>query len=169
MQKRDGDRIIFTETEKVRYEMRDAMEQIIKEYGIDRMKFHEVAKNRYDQVLRRLYYSFCNYKKYPVMQLAYLWTRFREDLKRTELIITNWEDWDIYIDRMDELLLERKPDTFYYLVVDGGWVYEGSLEEMKKVLKEYPASMEDFYIFPKDFLWLICHCDDGACMCRVWK
>ena len=41
--------------------------------------------------------------------------------------------------------------------------------EKKEVLKEYPTWMEDFYIFPKNYLWLICHCDDGACMFRVWK
>ena len=45
---------IITQTQKVRYEMRDEMEQIIKEYGIDRAKFHEAAKNRYDLVLRKL-------------------------------------------------------------------------------------------------------------------
>ncbi len=160
---------IITQTQKVRYEMRDEMEQIIKEYGIDRAKFHEAAKNRYDSVLRKLYYSFCDYKKYPVMQLAYLWTRFREDLKQTELVVTDWKNWATYIDHLDKLIPEKKLDLFYYLVVDGGWVYEGTIEEIKEVLKEYPTWMEDFYIFPKNYLWLICHCDDGACMFRVWK
>ncbi len=37
---------IITQTQKVRYEMRDEMEQIIKEYGIDRAKFREAEIGR---------------------------------------------------------------------------------------------------------------------------
>ena len=34
-----------TESKKVRYEMRNEIENIIKEYGIDWTKFYEVSKN----------------------------------------------------------------------------------------------------------------------------
>lgn len=34
-----------TESKKVRYEMRNEIENIIKEYDIDRTKFYEVSKN----------------------------------------------------------------------------------------------------------------------------
>lgn len=158
-----------TESEKVRYEMRNEIENIIKIHNIDRKKFHEVAKNRYQEVLQKLYYSFCDYQKYPVIQLAYMWTRLRKDLNSTDSISTNWRDWEQYISKIDTLVPDRNIMVYYYLVVDGGWVYEGRLEEIKMVLSEYPMSMEDFYIFPKDYSWLIIHCDDGACMNRVWK
>ena len=157
------------ETNKVRYEMRNEIENIIKEYHIDRNKFHEVAKNKYEEVLRRLYYSFCDYQKYPAIQIAYMWTRFRNNLNSTKPIITKWEDWEEYIDQLDDIVPDKNPIEWYYLVVDGGWVYEGILSEIKKVLLEYPAFMDDFYLFPKDYRWLVCHCDDGGCMCRMWK
>lgn len=158
-----------TESKKVRYEMRNEIENIIKEYGIDRTKFYEVAKNHYQEVIHKLYYSFCDYQKYPAIQLAYMWTRFRKELNRTDSIRTNWRDWKNYISSIDDLVPERNLMAYYYLIVDGGWIYEGRLDEIKKVLFEYPISMDDFYLFPKDYSWLINHCDDGACMYRVWK
>jgi len=154
---------------RIRYEMRNEIENIIKKYNIDRAKFHEAAKNQYQRIIRKLYYSFCDYQKYPAIQISYMWTRFRSNLKSTDLIITNWDDWDEYIEKIDSMIPEKNSEAFYYLVVDGGWVYEGILHEIKKVLSEYPMSMDDFYIFPKDYSWLISHCEDGASMCRVWK
>ncbi|MDE7323520.1 MAG: hypothetical protein K2N73_12540 [Lachnospiraceae bacterium] len=155
----------------LRYELRDEIEDIIKEVNIDRTEFHETAKNMYEKVQRNVYYAFCDYKKYPAVQVdTYMWTRFRKDLKSTDLIITRWDDWDDYIGKLDTLIPGKKnPMAFYYLVVDGGWVYEGTLTAIKKVLLEYPCSMADFYLFPKDYSWLITHCEDGASMCRVWK
>lgn len=46
---------------------------------------------------------------------------------------------------------------------------EGSLNGIIKVLYDYPVTMEDFYIFPKDYSWLLVHCDDGECMFKVWN
>lgn len=156
---------------KIRYEMRNALENIVKEKQIDRTKFHEVAKNLYEKVIRKVYYTFCDYQKYPAVQVdTYMWTRFRKDLNSTDPIQADWNDWEGYIGKLDTLIPEKNnPMTLYYLVVDGGWVYEGTLTEIKKVLLEYPRSMEDFYLFPKDYSWLITHCEDGGCMCRVWK
>lgn len=157
------------QTYTIRYEMRNEIEHIIKEHNINRKNFHETAKSNYEKVIRNLYYNFCDYQKYPKIQIAYMWTRFRNSLNSTEIITTNWNDWETYINKIDNLIPEKNPTLSYYLIVDGGWVYEGILYEIKKVLLEYPFSMEDFYLFPKNFRWLITHCDDGACMCRVWK
>ena len=160
-----------TESKKYRYEMRNEIEHIIKNQKIDRNLFHEVAKWDYERVIRKMYYSFCNDKKYPTVQVSYMWTRFRENLKSSELIHTDWADWESYIGRIGELLPKKKCSFFYYLLVDGGWVYEGTLECIQQVLKEYPIWMDDFYIIPKvkEISWMIVHCEDGACMCLVWN
>lgn len=162
-----------TESDKIRYEMRNEIENIIKQYNIDRTKFHEVAKNYYDKVIRKFYYTFCDYTKYPSIEqrtcFTYMWTRFRNDLKRTDIIRADWNNWREYIYKIDNLIPEKDLVALYYLIVDGGWVYEGELKEIKKVLLEYPVTMEDFYLFPKDYSWLINHCEDGECMCRVWN
>ena len=158
------------ESEKIRYEMRNEIENIIKQFNIDRAKYHEAGKNHYDKVIRKLYYTFCDYTKYPSMeQLTYMWTRFRNDLKRTDMIRADQDDWSEYIHKIDNLIPEKNLIALYYLIVDGGWVYEGELNEIKKVLLAYPITMDDFYLFTKDYSWLISHCEDGECMCRVWK
>lgn len=155
--------------EEIRYQMRNEIEDIIKKCHIDRSKFHEVAKNYYDKVLCKLYYTFCDYIKYPSIQITYMWTRFRNDLKSTNIIRADRNTWEEYICKMDNLIPEKDFITTYYFIVDGGWVYEGELDEIKKVLLEYPVTMDDFYFFPKDYRWLIYHCEDGDCMCRVWN
>ncbi len=159
----------LTASEKIRYEMRNEIEQIIKEQNIDRMKFHETKKDRYEQIICKLYYTFFDYEKYPKIQLPYMWTRFRDTLAFTQPIWTDWNNWEEYINCIDSLIPEKISTLPYYLLVDGGWLYDGILSEIKKVLQVYPDSMEDFYLFPRDYKWLINHCDDGACMYRVWK
>ena len=93
--------------------------------------------------------------------------RLRDSLNSTSPFHTSWDDWEEYIDYLDRLISVKNPFTFYYLLVDEGWVYEGTLSEIKKVLYEYPDWMEDFYLFSKKYEWLIIHCEDGACMIKV--
>ena len=144
--------MINPESRRIRYEMRNEIETIIKTRHIDRTKFYETSKNNYEKVIRKLYYSFCNYQKYPTIQLAYLWTRFRESLNQSNPISTNWKDWDEYINKIDILIPEKDPAVSYYLIVDGGWVYEGRLLEIKTVLLDYPMSLEVFISFPKTMI-----------------
>ncbi len=159
----------LTANQKIRYEMRNEIETIIKKHEIDRKKFHEAEKNDYEKIIRKLYFTFCDYEKYPKVQIPYMWTRFRDNLNQTPLIQTSWDNWEQYIDRIDSLIPEKISRPPYYLIVDGGWLYEGMLNEIKEVLLDYPDSMEDFYLFPRDYKWLINHCDDGDCMYRIWK
>lgn len=159
-----------TENNKIRYEMRNEIENIIKQKHIDRTIFHEVAKSNYEKVLRKIYYSFCDYQKYPTIEVSsYMWVRFRDGLKQTDLFYVDWADWNNYIDYIDQLIPEEESSVFYYLLVDGGWVYEGTLTGIKQVLYDFPVWMEDFYITPKNYAWLIVHCEDGECMFKVWN
>lgn len=158
-----------TQSRKVRYQMRDEIENILKEQDIDKNQFHEAPKNIYEEVIRKTYYSFCDYQKYPTIQIKYMWCRLRNTLAKSDLIHTDWKDWCKYIDRIDELISDENPDIQYYLITDGGWVYEGTLIQIKKVLYEYPGYMEAFYILSRDYKWLILHIDDGGCMYKVWK
>ena len=158
-----------TESQKVRLEMRDAIEKIVKEKKINREKCHEVSKCDYQKVINKTYYAFCDYQKYPTIQLSYLWTRLRASLRKSEMFHTNWDNWQEYVDKIDNLISDKNPNLQFYLIVDGGWIYEGELREIKEVLYEYPGFMEDFYLVSRDYEWLIIHCDDGACMFKVYK
>ena len=61
-----------TNGEEFRYEKRNEIENIIKENNIDRDIFREVGKLDYEKVIKRLYYTFCNYQKYPEIQISYM-------------------------------------------------------------------------------------------------
>ncbi len=52
--------ISLTPSQKIRYEMRNNTESIIKKFDIDRNKFHEAGKNDYETIIRRLYFTFCD-------------------------------------------------------------------------------------------------------------
>lgn len=155
--------------EDINSEIRNEIENIIKKQKINRKKFHEVSKFKYRDVIQKFYYSFFHYQKYPEIQFRYLWVRLRDDLNSTAPFYTSWDNWDKYIDYLDYLVPVNHSDTFYYLLIDGGWVYEETLLEIKKVLYEYPDWIEDFYLFSKKYEWLIIHCEDGACMIKVWR
>ncbi len=46
----------------MRFWIRDEVEEIIKEENIDRKRFYEFSKFRYQDIINKFYYSFCDYK-----------------------------------------------------------------------------------------------------------
>lgn len=156
------------ENKEIRYAARDEIEQIIKAENIDREHFKEAAKDEYDKIIRKFYYTFCDYKNYPKIHLNYVWLNFRKTVTFREPV--RCDDWEKYIDNIDILIPNGLESEEYFLITDYGWVYEGRLAEIKKVLKETTAGcFDDFYILPKrsQFDWVICHCDDGDCMVNI--
>lgn len=67
----------------VRYWSRDEIEQIVKNRHIDRTRFYEYSKTDYERVIKKFYYSFCEYEKDTDIILDYCWIRFRENLEIT--------------------------------------------------------------------------------------
>ncbi len=154
---------------KLRDEIRQEIETIIKQENIDRNNFKETSKFEYQKVIHKFYYTFYDYKKCyrnpkpdSDIDLSYFWLHFREELKHSKSIICG--DWDKIIESIDTLI----PQTcdFYYLILDYGWVYEGKLKKIKKVLANTDFRLQDFYILPKrnKFNWVVCYCEDGDCL-----
>lgn len=154
------------EQQAVRYEMRNQIEQVIKDKYIDRMRFHEVSKSDYQGIINKFYYSFFDYVKYPKIQFNYLWLRFHKRLETAKRLY-GFCDWEKYIDGIDNILPASEINKQFYLILDYGWVYEGYLQEIKIILKNTEYIMTDFYIVSKKYDWLICHCDDGDCMTLI--
>lgn len=44
--------------------MRDEIEEIIKTKNIDRSRFHEFDQHRYNEIIKKFYYTFFDYEKY---------------------------------------------------------------------------------------------------------
>lgn len=153
----------LNEQQKIRYTIRNQIEQIIKDKMIDRTRFHEVSKNKYQNVINKFYYSFCDYKKYPIIQLNYMWLRFHERLKEINRVYRG-ENWEGYIDSINSMLSNQSINIKVYMILDYGWVYEGYLEQIKIILKNANYMMNDFYIVSKQYDWFICHSDDADCL-----
>ncbi|MBQ8569499.1 MAG: hypothetical protein IJ446_09825 [Oscillospiraceae bacterium] len=157
-------------SDDIRYEIRNDIEEIIKMNNIDRNKFHEADKLSYKKITDKLYYTFCDYNKYPTVQTSYMWTRLRKDCKSTIFAYRSaFSDEKEYFRTVAEEISDEYSDKYLYLITDGGWVYEGVLGEMINVLCRIPPYIEEFYIFPKDNSWLIIHTDDGECMLKIMK
>ena len=152
---------------KQRYEMRNQIENIVKDERVNRNRFHEVSKLEYEDIIRKFYYTFCDYKKFPTIKLDYLWLRFHESLQSTEC--KRCRDWNSYIEEMAELVPAEQQEQKVYLILDYGWVYEGFLPEIQTVLLNTDGLLEDFYIVSKHYEWVIAHSEDGEAMCRYWR
>lgn len=153
---------------RYRYDLRNEAEQSIKDLNIDRANFHEVGKLDYERIIKRFYYTFIDYEHYPQIHLSYLWLHFREDLTYSGHLQNGFgvNNWVEFIGKIDEIIpRENRPAEFYY-INDSGWVYEGKLPEIMRVLEDCSNLVEDFYILPKreKFDWVLCYCGDGDSM-----
>ncbi|MBQ3692592.1 MAG: hypothetical protein II931_04640 [Clostridia bacterium] len=148
--------------------MRDEIEEIIKTKNIDRSRFHEFDKHRYNEIIKKFYYTFFDYEKYKNISLDYLWLKTRSDIKN-EVVrgLNQSENWEEYIHSIANYI----PDTDkpQYLILSHGLVYEGSVTEIQKVLFETTYRLDDFYIVSKKFDRVIFHNDDGECMSVLEK
>lgn len=155
----------------LRYDVRDETEQSIKDLNIDRANFREVPKNEWESVVKRFYYTFIDYERFPLKSfdsLGYLWLKFREGLHYTGHIQNgvNTKVWKEFVGKIDVLIPKENRPREYYYINDCGWVYEGRLHEIIQVIGDCTARIEDFYILPKRerFDWVVCYCGDGDSM-----
>ena len=158
----------YSDTEqRIRYMVRNEAEQSIKDLNIDRANFHEVPKTEWERVIKRFYYTFMDYEYDPKIQLGYVWLKFREELHYAERIRYGVDitDWEKFVGKLDELIPKENRPAEYYYINDSGWVYEGKLPEIIRVLGDCSGLVEDFYILPKRgrFDWVVCYCGDGDC------
>ncbi len=146
----------------VRYWSRDEIEQIVKNRHIDWTRFYEYSKTDYERVIKKFYYSFCEYEKDTDIILDYCWIRFRENLEITGRVYGSI-GWYKMLQSIKENM-EYNWDKKLYLIVDDGWVYEGYIDEIVIVLGEITGNINDFYIVSLQFDRMAVYCDDGDCI-----
>lgn len=155
----------------IRYQVRDEIEEIIKEKNIDRKRFYEFSKSRYSEIIDKFYYSFFEYKdrrKPASDELSYLWLRFQKQLNHSKSVYLDWS-YEDFIDSINQVMPDFDESKMYYLILCHGWVYEGYISEIISILVETDRWIDDFYIVSKKFDWLICYCEDGDCLFSVSK
>ncbi len=145
-----------------RYWIRTEIEEIVKEKSIDRKRFYEYPKTKYQKVINRFYYAFVDSKKHPGVELSYCWLHFREELNKIDCVheAVGWKC-------MLEKIKERLPYDWnkkLYLILSDGWVYEGYIDSIIDVLGEVDGLLDDFYIVTPQFDKFAAYCDDGGCL-----
>jgi len=143
----------------LKYWIRDEIEEIIKEENIDRNCFGEFSKWKYEDIIKKFYYSFVDYERYPQIKLEYCWLHLRENLNVQESVSVNG-DWNMFLQQVSNLI-EQNDNRKLYMILSQGWVYEGYKKEIFDILRETDYLLEDFYIVSPDFDWTVSYCDDG--------
>lgn len=146
-------------TKPTRYWSRIEIEEIIKEKNIDRNRFYEYSKNKYQQVINRFYYAFADHEDSRQVDLSYVWLHFRKGLHKiySEYACSDWEASLSEIKKRMTCNWNRK----LFLIVSDGWVYEGYIHEILSVLAETDGLIQDFYIVTPEFDQFAMYCDDG--------
>lgn len=145
-----------------KYLIRDEIEAIVKEKGINRKRFYEYSKYGHIKVVKAFYYAFMDYKKYPKVLLEYAWLHLRKDIQQEGLLSLREYTWEGLLYELKKRTIETE-DNKYYLILSQGWVYVGYPKEIFTVLNETEGLIEDFYVVSRKFDWVICYCDDGEC------
>ena len=139
-----------------RFLTRADIENIIKELHIDRNRFHEYSKQHYQEIIRKFLFTFSyitNYTAQSTMSLALNSINFRSELKSENIdCYYRTRCWSEYIKTIKESIPENEQKLF--LILGEGWVYEGEIEEMFRVLNEV-TYLKDFYIVSPKFTWFI--------------
>lgn len=146
----------------VRYLSRDEIENIVKEKHIDRSRFYEYSKYDYEKVIRRFYYSFCDYEKHPQISLTYAWLKFRKNLIASSPVSASG-GWNNMLKAIKDQM-EYDWNKQLYLILNDGWVYKGYIDEIIIVLGEITGNIADFYIVSLQFDSMAAYCDDGDCI-----
>ena len=149
-------------TKPVRYWSRIEIEEIVKENNIDRNRFYEYSKNKYQQIINRFYYSFADHKEHSHVGLSYLWLHLRKELNKIYHDYVS-SDWEVSLSKIKERL-EYNWNKKLFLILSDGWVYEGYVDEILSVLAETDGLIEDFYIVTPEYDRFAMYCSDGGCI-----
>lgn len=152
-----------------RYYVRDEVEEIVKEENIDRKRFHEFSKFRYNEIIRKFYYNFADYKNFTPsrIHLDYTYMHLRDNLEKHYIdCFFRTNDWVEYMETVRTEISHIKEKM--YLILEQGWVYEGYVNEIFDVLTEVDGGLTDCYIVSSKFDWFIamCNIEDNAVMYR---
>lgn len=128
----------------MRFWIRDEIEEIIKEENIDRKRFYEYSKFRYQNIINKFCYSFCDCRNFIIdkIRLDYHGLHFRKNLENYRIAgFFQSADW---VDYLEKIRHEIDTAGKLFLILPECWVYEGYLNEIITVLSETDGWLRDF-------------------------
>lgn len=146
--------------------VRDEIEENVKALGIDRTRFYEYSKQRYEDILSQFYQTFFNLPRRQLQYHYYPWTNIRKKWKQTDAAgyLQQNSGWIGYLEKV-RAMVPCADDRKLLLITSGDFVYEGYPPEIFAVIGESTDLLQDFYLVSPKFDWLIVYCDDADCAC----
>ena len=139
-------------------QFRDTIENVIKEFHLDRSRIFEVSHLKYADIIKRIEKTFV-INSGP-LHWSNIGNRFQPSFALKTRYIGNHRLWYHMLDKII-------PDTLHYVLFEDTvdfqpkyWVYEMFPNEMITVIDESDPSPDDFYIVSKKFEWLISECHE---------
>ena len=145
--------------------LRDEIEETVKMLGIDRARFSEYSKQRYEDILKKFYQTFFDLPRRQLAYSFYPWTNIRKQWVRTDCAgyLQHDGDWLSYLEKVRRLV-PAADDRKLLLITSDDFVYEGFPQEIFAVLGEVTTGLlRDFYLVSPKFDWLIVYSDDADC------
>lgn len=136
--------------------VRDEVEHIVKEKGIDRNRFCEFSKLKYKEILEKFYFTFCDRENYTPSVISFERgeLHFRENFESYCIAgILQSENWSNYLGKIEHEI----PDGERLFLILSGWVYEGYADGIFDMLNEAEEWADCFYIVSPKFDWFIVH------------
>lgn len=140
--------------------LRDDIEKIMKEENIDRSRFQEFSKFKFHEIIKKFYYAFSDYERFSSSAVTFTRKRLhiRCDIDCNVIAgiyaAGSW-DWAEYLKKIKSAPT-LNTDQKLFLILSEGWVYEGYVDEIFKVLNKLDSPI-DFFILSKKFDWFIVH------------
>lgn len=136
--------------------VRDEIENIVKERSIDRSRFCEFPKQKYEEITEKFYLTFCDRKNFTpsVISFEREGLHFRSNLESVCIAgVLQSKNWSDYLNSIKS----EVSDSGKLFLILFGWVYEGYAEEIINVLCEAEEWADFFYILSPKFDWFIVH------------
>lgn len=157
-------------------EVRQSVEQSIKDLHINRSNFYEASKFEYKNILKKVIYKFGNdmIKKYCTLSKIYdnvndkipRWSMYLCDFPKLLDILNNTlknpkeKFYLIFNDPFDDIYLHKG--------LNQSMLYEGYINEIFEILMN-SSLFYDFYIVSKKFEFMVSYNDDGEALIFIGK
>ena len=138
---------------------RDEIEKIVKEEKIDRDRFHEFSKSKYEYIIKKFYFFFSDYNHFTPDKITLERKRmhFRSSLKSFAIAgIYAAGSWAEYV-KIIKAALPLTINENLFFITSPGWVYQGYADEIFQVLTKLDDWIGDFFIISSKFDWFIAH------------
>lgn len=133
---------------------RNEIEDIIKKEHIDRNRFHEFSKFKYNDIIKKFFDAFFEHKGFK-SEINPRYAHIKEEFYKTSIgqYTEGYCWWSEYMEEIKSKLPSHA-DKKLFLILSGGWVYEGYTNELFKVFGKF-YWIDYFYIVSGKFDWFI--------------